>query len=134
MPTLFNKYFRYVEFSNGEYLPNGNYKHGEKIIDKQVRGTIHSSSYKEQIPAITGSRNTGNVEVISSEQLQCRSRGGNDGGYVQFGSFWYQLISEQYYPHLSRISHYKYVGEMVPNEELPDGMLEATNQMEAEAV
>ena len=64
-------------------------------------------------------------DVYPSEQLKCRTRGGNDGGYVKHGSFIYQLVSEQYYPHLKNIDHWKYVGEMVPEEELPEEIQEA---------
>lgn len=125
MATLFNKEFRYVELSAGAYGTDGLYSHGEKVVDKMVRGTVQSATYKEQIPAVTGTRNTGNVDVYSSEQLKCRTRGGNDGGYVKHGSYIFQLVSEQYYPHLKNIDHWKYVGEMVPDEELPDAIKEA---------
>ena len=125
MATLFNKEFRYVELSNGGYNTSGVYEHGEVVVDKMVHGTVQSATYKEQIPAVTGSRNTGNVDVYSSEALKCRTRGGNDGGYVKHGSFIYQLVSEQYYPHLKNIDHWKYVGEMVPEDELPAAIKEA---------
>lgn len=125
MATLFNKEFRYVELSNGSYNTSGVYEHGAVVVDKMVHGTVQSATYKEQIPAVTGSRNTGNVDVYSSEALKCRTRGGNDGGYVKHGSFIYQLVSEQYYPHLKNIDHWKYVGEMVPEDELPEAIKEA---------
>ena len=126
MATLFNKSFRYVELKTGAYDESGNYGHGDEIsVDKTVRGTIQSATYKDQIPAVTGSRNTGNVDIYSSEQLTCRTHGGNDGGYVCFGGKVYQLISEQYYPHLRGIEHWKYVAEMVPAEELPQLVKEA---------
>lgn len=125
MATLFNKNFRYVELSNGNYNASGIYEHGAIVVDKTVHGTVQSATYKEQIPAVTGSRNTGNVDVYSSEALKCRTRGGNDGGYVKHGSFIYQLVSEQYYPHLKNIDHWKYVGEMVPEDELPEAIKEA---------
>ena len=124
MATLFNKSFRYVELTDGHY-EHGDYVHGGLNIDKIVRGTIQSATYKEQIPAVTGSRNTGNVDIYSSEQLTCRTHGGNDGGYVCFGGKVYQLISEQYYPHLRGIEHWKYVAEMVPAEEVPQEVKEA---------
>lgn len=119
MATLFNKKFRYVQLSDGDYDEAGVYVHGGIKVDKEVRGTIQSATYKELIPAITGSRNTGNVDIYSSEALVCRTRGGNDGGYVEFGGKVYQLVSEQYYPHLRGIEHWKYVAEMVPTDELP---------------
>ena len=124
MATLFNKSFRYVELTDGHY-EHGDYVHGGLNVDKIVHGTIQSATYKEQIPAVTGSRNTGNVDIYSSEQLTCRTHGGNDGGYVEFGGKVYQLISEQYYPHLRGIEHWKYVAEMVPAEEVPQEVKEA---------
>ena len=125
MATLFNKEFRYVELSAGEHNTSGIYIHGSIVVDKMVHGTVQSATYKEQIPAVTGSRNTGNVDVYSSEALKCRTRGGNDGGYVKHGSYIFQLVSEQYFPHLKNIDHFKYVGEMVPDEELPAEIKEA---------
>lgn len=125
MATLFNKEFRYVELSAGAYNASGVYVHGAVVVDKMVHGTVQSATYKEQIPAVTGTRNTGNVDVYSSEALKCRTRGGNDGGYVKHGSYIFQLVSEQYYPHLKNIGHWKYVGEMVPEDELPDAIKEA---------
>ena len=125
MATLFNKEFRYVELSAGAYNAPGVYEHGTVVVDKMVHGTVQSATYKEQIPAVTGSRNTGNVDVYSSEALKCRSRGGNDGGYVKHGSYIFQLVSEQYYPHLKNIDHWKYVAELVPDEELPEAIKEA---------
>lgn len=125
MATLFNKEFLYVELTEGDYDTDGTYSHGDVVSSRTVRGTVQSATYKEQIPAVTGTRNTGNVDVYSSEQLKCRTRGGNDGGYVKHGSFIYQLVSEQYYPHLKNIDHWKYVGEMVPEEELPEDIQEA---------
>ena len=125
MATLFNKQFRYVELSAGAYNASGVYEHGAVVVDKMVHGTVQSATYKEQIPAVTGSRNTGNVDVYSSEALKCRTRGGNDGGYVKHGSYIFQLVSEQYYPHLKNIDHWKYVGEMVPEDELPEAIKEA---------
>lgn len=124
MATLFNKSFRYIELVDGHY-EHGDYVHGGLSVDKIVRGTIQSATYKEQIPAVTGSRNTGNVDIYSSEMLTCRTHGGNDGGYVEFGGKVYQLISEQYYPHLRGIEHWKYVAEMVPAEEVPQEVKEA---------
>ena len=83
MATLFNKQFRYVELKTGSYDDGGDYSHGSTVeVDKMVHGTIQSATYKEQIPAITGTRNTGNVDIYSSEALTCRTHGGNDGGYV----------------------------------------------------
>lgn len=126
MATLFNKKFRYVELKTGSYDDGGDYSHGSTVeVDKMVHGTIQSATYKEQIPAITGTRNTGNVDIYSSELLTCRTHGGNDGGYVQFGGKIYQLISEQYYPHLRGIEHWKYVAEMVPADEIPQEIREA---------
>ena len=126
MATLFNKQFRYVELKTGSYDDSGDYNHGGTVeVDKMVHGTIQSATYKEQIPAITGTRNTGNVDIYSSELLTCRTYGGNDGGYVQFGGKIYQLISEQYYPHLRGIAHWKYVAEMVSAEEIPQEIREA---------
>lgn len=128
MATLFNKNFRYVELVDGHYDTAGDYVHGSVSSDRMVRGTVQSSTYKEQIPAITGSRNTGNVDVYSSEALKCRTQGGNDGGYVKHGNNIYQLVSEQYYPHLKNIDHWKYVCEMVPECELPQLVKEAFAQ------
>lgn len=126
MATLFNKQFRYIELKTGSYDDSGDYCHGDTVTkDKMVHGTIQSATYKEQIPAITGTRNTGNVDIYSSEALTCRTRGGNDGGYVNFGGKIYQLVSEQYYPHLRLIEHWKYVAEMVPAEEIPQEVREA---------
>ncbi|MCF0223833.1 MAG: hypothetical protein HUK20_06155 [Fibrobacter sp.] len=125
MPTALNSKFRYVEMTAGNYNPSGIYEHGSISSDREVRGTLQSASFKEQIPAITGTRNTGNIEIYSSEQLKCRTRGGNDGGYVKFGSLIFQLISEQFYPFFKSISHWKYVAEMVPDEELPQPVKEA---------
>lgn len=125
MPTVLNSKFRYVELTDGVHNTSGIYSHGGITADREVRGTLQSASYKEQIPAITGSRNTGNIDVYSSEQLKCRTRGGNDGGYVKFGSFIFQLISEQYYPFFKSISHWKYVAERVPDDELPEEVKEA---------
>ena len=127
MATLFNKKFRYIELADGSYV-DGDYVHGSVSSDRMVRGTVQSATYKEQIPAVTGSRNTGNVDVYSSEALKCRTSGGNDGGYVKHGSHIYQLVSEQYYPHLRGIEHWKYVGEMVPSNELPQAVAEAFAQ------
>lgn len=124
MATLFNKSFRYIELTDGHY-EHGDYVHGELTVDKMVHGTIQSATYKEQIPAITGSRNTGNVDIYSSEKLTSRTHCGNDGGYVEFGGNIYQLVSEQYYPHLRGIEHWKYVAEMVPAEEVPQEVTEA---------
>lgn len=124
MATLFNKFFRYVELTDGHYA-HGDYVHGALTVDKTVHGTIQSATYKEQIPAITGTRNTGNVDIYSSEKLKCRTHGGNDGGYVAFGGNIYQLVSEQYYPHLRGIEHWKYVAEMVPADEIPQAIAEA---------
>ena len=124
MATLFNKQFRYIELVDGHY-EHGDYVHGELTVDKMVHGTVQSATYKEQIPAITGSRNTGNVDIYSSEKLTCRTHGGNDGGYVNFGGNIYQLVSEQFYPHLRGIEHWKYVAEMVPAEEVPQEVTEA---------
>lgn len=124
MATLFNKQFRYIELKDGHY-EHGDYVHGSMTVDKMVHGTIQSATYKEQIPAITGTRNTGNVDIYSSEMLTCRTHGGNDGGYVNFGGKIYQLVSEQYYPHLRGIEHWKYVAEMVPAEEVPQAVTEA---------
>ena len=76
MATLFNKKFRYIELTDGHY-EHGDYVHGELTVDKMVHGTIQSATYKEQIPAITGSRNTGNVDIYSSEKLTSRTHGGN---------------------------------------------------------
>lgn len=125
MATVFNMHFRYVEFSEGEYNNSGDYAHGPVLSVREVRGTLQSASYKERVAAITGSRNTGNIDVISSEQLKSSTRGGNDGGYVKFGSFIYQLVSEQYFPHLRNIAHWKYIAEMVPAGEIPDEVREA---------
>lgn len=124
MATLFNKQFRYIELADGHY-EHGDYVHGSLKVDKMVHGTIQSATYKEQIPAITGTRNTGNVDIYSSELLTCRTHGGNDGGYVNFGGKIYQLVSEQYYPHLRGIEHWKYVAEMVPAEDVPQEVTEA---------
>lgn len=124
MATLFNKQFRYIELVDGHY-EHGDYVHGALSVDKMVHGTIQSATYKEQIPAITGTRNTGNVDIYSSEMLTCRTHGGNDGGYVNFGGKIYQLVSEQYYPHLRGIEHWKYVAELVPAEEVPQEVTEA---------
>lgn len=123
MPTVLNKNFRYVEFTDGNYK-DGVYVHGTLIADRSVRGTIQSATYEEQIPAITGTRMTGNVDVFSSERLKSRTRGENDGGYVFYDEHWYQLVSEQSYTHIRRISHYKYVAEMVPQDELPTELKE----------
>lgn len=125
MATVFNMHFRYVELTAGEYNASGDYVHGSGLTARDVRGTIQSASYKERVAAITGTRNTGNVDVISSEQLKSSDRGGNDGGYVKFGSQIYQLVSEQYYPHFRNISHWKYVAEMVPSDEVPESVKEA---------
>jgi hypothetical protein len=125
MATVFNMYFDYVELSEGSYDDNGLYVHGGELIRKKVRGTLQSASYKERIAALTGSRNTGNIDVISSEALKPSTRGGNDGGYVKFGTQIYQLVSEQYYPHLRNIAHWKYVAEMVPADEVPESVKEA---------
>lgn len=125
MPTILNSNFRYVELSNGEYGNDGLYLHGPEMTERQVRGTLQSASFKEMNAAITGSRNTGNIEVYSSEQLKCRTMGGNDGGYVKFGAKVYQLISEQLYPFFRTISHWKYIAEMVPDNELPREVREA---------
>jgi len=124
MATLFNKSFRYVELTDGHY-EHGDYVHGALSVDRMVHGTVQSATYKEQIPAVTGTRNTGNVDIYSSDKLTCRTHGGNDGGYVCFGGNIYQLVSEQYYPHLRGIEHWKYVAEMVPAEEVPQEVKEA---------
>ena len=125
MATVFKMYFRYVELTDGSYDESGNYVHGSDVSTRSVHGTLQSASYKERAPEITGARNTGNIDVISSEQLKPTTRGGNDGGYVKFGSQIYQLVSEQYYPHLGNISHWKYVAEMVPSDEVPESVKEA---------
>lgn len=124
MATVFNMSFRYVELSDGHYNESGDYVHGGEVSVREVRGTLQSASYKERLAAVTGSRNTGNIDVISSEALKPSTRGGNDGGYVKFGSQIYQLVSEQYFPHLRNITHWKYVAEMVPQEEVPESVKE----------
>jgi len=126
MATVFrNMKFRYAELSDGAYDESGNYLHGSEISVRDIQGTLQSATYRERIAAITGSRNTGNIDVYSSERLTPSTRGGNDGGYVRFGSQTYQLVSEQAYPHLSGIGHYKYVAEMVPPDEVPESVREA---------
>ncbi len=126
MATVFrNMKFKYVELSDGAYDEAGNYVHGSGISVRTVQGTLQSATYRERIAAITGTRNTGNIDVYSSEPLTPSTRGENDGGYVKFGSQIYQLVSEQAYPHLSGIDHYKYVAEMVPPTEVPDSVREA---------
>lgn len=125
MATVFDMYFKYVELPAGQYDESGNYVHTDTPSVRMVHGTLQSASYKERIAAITGTRNTGNIDVISSESLVPSTRGGNDGGYVKFGSQIYQLVSEQYYPHFRGISHWKYVAEMVPDDEVPDAVKEA---------
>lgn len=126
MATVFrNMSFRYAELSDGTYDESGNYVHGSGLSVRTVQGTLQSATYKERIAAITGTRNTGNIDIYSSEQLTPSTRGGNDGGYVKFGSRIYQLVSEQVYTHLSNIGHYKYVAEMVPPSEVPESIREA---------
>lgn len=125
MPTVFNFSFKYVSVQGCHYDASGLFVNGGTVSSRTVRGSIQSASYKERSPAITGARNTGNVDVISSEQLDISTRGGNDGGYVKFGSKIYQLVSEQYYPHFRNISHWKYVAEMVPDAEIPSAVSEA---------
>lgn len=128
MATLFNTTFRYVELSTGGYDESGVYSHGTVTKDYLVHGSAQAATYKEQIPAITGTRNTGNLDVYSSDRLACRMRGGNDGGYVIKDGIVYQLISEQHYHHLSRLEHWKYVAELVPADEVPEavsGIVEA---------
>lgn len=120
MPTVFNFHFRYVELPAPYYNERGDYVHDGDPVVREVHGSLQSATYKERIAALTGSRNTGNIDVISSEQLVPSTRGGNDGGYVKFGSNIYQLVSEQYYPHFRGISHWKYVAEMVPADEIPE--------------
>lgn len=118
-------HFKYVELTAGSYNDSGNYEHGETLTTRIVHGTLQSATYKERIAAVTGARNTGNIDVISSESLKPTTRDGNDGGYVKFGSQIYQLVSEQYYPHLRGIKHWKYVAEMVPEDEIPQAVQEA---------
>lgn len=125
MATVFKSEFKYVELSVGDYNSSGIYQHGGVSSIRNIHGTLQSATFKEMNPAITGSRNTGNIEVYSSEELKCRTMGGNDGGYVKFGSKVYQLISEQMYPYFKSIGHWKYVAEMVPANELPQVVTEA---------
>lgn len=125
MATVFRMKFKYAELSNGEWNASGDYVHGETLSVREVHGTLQSASYKERVAAITGTRNTGNIDVYSSEALKPSTRGGNDGGYVKYGSQIYQLVSEQVYGHLEGIEHYKYVAEMVPEGEIPDSVKEA---------
>lgn len=124
MATVFNMHFKYVELTAGSYNASGIYEHGGTVSSRMVHGTLQSASYKERIASITGARNTGNIDVISSESLKPTTRDGNDGGYVKFGSQIYQLVSEQYYPHLRNIKHWKYIAEMVPEDEIPQAVKE----------
>lgn len=125
MATVFNMHFKYAELSKGEYDNNGRYIHGSNLNVKTIRGTCQSATYKERIASITGSRNTGNIDIYSTEKLTPSTRGDNDGGYVNYGGNIYQIVSEKFFPHLRNISHWCYVAEMVPIAEVPDAIKEA---------
>ena len=138
MATVFDRRFRYAELVDGHYDESGLWVHESEdgsapglgdtvpaISVRTVRGTLQAGSVRESLNVASGSRNTGSIDVFSSERLKSRTRGGNEGGYVLFGDMVYQLDAEQVYPNLPRITHWKYTASMVPEGEIPQGVREA---------
>lgn len=118
MSTAFaNRTFVYVECSAGAYQTDGSYLEGP-TTQRTVNGTIQPMSCKETLAYTDGSRNTGLVKVYSNERLSSRTRGEGSGGFVSIGGIVYRLADEMIYQN-SVMSHWKYIGCMVPENEIP---------------
>jgi len=124
MPTAFgNRSFAYAECAAGTYGADGLWVEGS-VSTRTVVGTVQPMSFKECLAYSDGSRNTGYVKVYSGEKLESRTRGGNAGGFVALGGEVYRLTQEQAYQN-GVMAHWRYVGCMVPEEEIPEGLREA---------
>ena len=118
MSTAFaNRTFVYVECSAGAYQTDGTYLEGS-ATQRTVNGTIQPMSCKETLDYSDGSRNTGLVKVYSNERLTSRTRGEGSGGFVSLGGIIYRLTDEMIYQN-SVMSHWKYIGCLVPENEVP---------------
>lgn len=124
MSTAFpEKNFTYCECSAGSYGTDGTYVDGALSV-RNVSGTVQPMSFKECLAFSDGSRNTGFIKVYSNEKLESRTRGKNAGGFVALGGEIFRLTAEQAYQN-AVMAHWKYVGCMVPENEIPSGVKEA---------
>lgn len=124
MSTAFTeKNFVYAQCATGTNGIDGKYVDGALSV-RTVSGTVQPMSFKECFAFSDGSRNTGYVKVYSNEKLESRTRGGNAGGFVALGGEVFRLTAEQAYLN-GIMSHWKYVGCMVPDKEIPSGVKEA---------
>jgi len=122
MATAFGLSFNYVQMITGSHNDSGDYVHGTPSLST-MEGSIHPMTAKEVLAYTQGSRTTGMCKVIASEFLDSRVRAGNEGVYIAFGVEIYQLGDCNPYQN-GIIPHYELVGNMVPDEAVPDGVRE----------
>lgn len=124
MATVFNRAFEFIRLPQPTHDSRGNaVVIGEKSV-RTVRGTVQPLNGKETIPAAAASRNTGTVKIYSTERLDFRAEDGTGLGYVRCGGFLYELVDELPYQNLPRITHWKYIGCLVPPSQVPEQLQE----------
>lgn len=125
MATLFNSNFRYIELSEGRWNDDGAYEKGVVSV-RNVRGTVQTMNAQDAAPYADGSRNLGFVKVYSSERLNARKEGGNQGGFVFLDGNFFQLLDSM--PNINNvISHYKYVAGLMDSDSVPEEVKAAVN-------
>lgn len=122
MSTLFNRHFLYAELSGGHYNESGVWVRGDLVV-RQIKGTLQEGASKDVLAQNTGSRNYGTIDVFSSEQLCGETRGGNEGGFVEYGGHVYRLENEQRFKNL--MPHWKYTANRMLDNDIPIGVVEA---------
>lgn len=127
MSTAFpEKSFRYACCADGVWATDGSYVEGS-VTSRVVSGTVQPMSFKECLAFSDGSRNTGFVKVYSNEKLESRTRGANAGGFVELGGEVFRLTAEQAFLN-GIMPHWKYVGCMVPDSEIPTAVKTALQE------
>lgn len=113
MATVFNRSFEFIRIGQTTRDDEGHDLPGT-VERRTVRGTVQPLSGKDTVPDSAASRNTGSVKVYSSERLDFRSVDGNGRGFVKCGDIMYELMDELPFQNMGDISHWKYIGCLVP--------------------
>ena len=113
MATVFNRSFEFICIPQTTHDAEGTPIPGV-VSRRMVQGTVQPISGKDTVPDSIASRNSGSVKVYSSERLEFRSVDGNGRGFVKCGDMLYELMDELPFLNMPGISHWKYIGCLVP--------------------
>lgn len=124
MPTILNKFFKVCDVKGGSFNARGKWEEGTASL-RNVKGTIQALNSRDSVLIVDGSRDIGSCKVYSSSKLYFRKRDGEGNkSFIIHSESVYEVIDLVHFDN-NLISHFKYICDLVPTNQIPDKVKEA---------